>query len=187
MTPITNTPATLDDLKRFDGKAELINGRIIPIMPSGRIPNLVAGRISQALVAYAARSGGGEAYTDNMGFAIDPPLPSGRQSFSPGVAFDFGPFPPDGMDFNDRPPAFAVEVRSKSDYGPAADREYADKRKDYFFAGTQVVWDVDPVARTVSVYRQPDPTTPVVFRLGDTADAEPAVPGWRLKVDDIFA
>jgi Uma2 family endonuclease len=67
------------------------------------------------------------------------------------------------------------------------DREYEDKRKDYFFAGTQVVWDVDPKAETVTVYRLADPLTPVVFRRGDTADAEPAVPGWRLKVDDIFA
>ena len=183
----TQTRATFDDLMRTEGKAELINGRIVHLMPSGRIPNLVAGRIYRRLCDYADQTGAGEAYTDNMGFKIDPPLPSGRQSFSPDVSFDFGPFPPDGMKFNDRPPAFAAEVRSDNDYGQAADRAYADKRKDYFFAGTQVVWDVDPVGQTVSVYRQPDPTTPVEFRRGDTADAEPAVPGWRLKVDDIFA
>ncbi len=37
--------ATLDDLYRVEGKAELIGGRIVPIMPTGHRPNLVAGRI----------------------------------------------------------------------------------------------------------------------------------------------
>ena len=63
----------------------------------------------------------------------------------------------------------------------------ADRRTDYFTAGTQVVWDVDPLAETIIAYNLSDPTTSVVFRRGDTADAEPAVPGWRLKVDDLFA
>ena len=36
------TAATLDDLMRFDGKAELIAGRIVPIMPNGFWPVAVA-------------------------------------------------------------------------------------------------------------------------------------------------
>jgi Uma2 family endonuclease len=63
----------------------------------------------------------------------------------------------------------------------------AAKRDDYFAAGTQVVWDVDPEAETVAGYRAADLAHPVVFRQGETADAEPAVPGWRMTVDDIFA
>jgi hypothetical protein len=27
----------------------------------------------------------------------------------------------------------------------------------------------------------------VMFRRGDIADAEPAVPGWRMPVDELFA
>jgi Uma2 family endonuclease len=91
------------------------------------------------------------------------------------------------MKFVDGPPTFAVEVRSEHDYGPAKDQDYSDKRKDYFFAGTLAVWDVDPVGETVTLYRASDPITPIVFRPGDIADAEPAVPGWRLKVDELFA
>ena len=89
------------------------------------------------------------------------------------------------MRFVDGPPAFAVEVRSENDYGGAADDEYADKRADYFEAGTICVWDVDPIAETVARYASPtDPGT--VFHRGDIADAEPAVPGWRMAVDEIF-
>ena len=61
----------------------------------------------------------------------------------------------------------------------------ADKREDYFQAGTLVVWDVDPLAYTITSYRRAQP--PVVFQRGQTADAGPAVPGWRIAVDDVFA
>src|SRR5205823_1786050 len=69
-------PATLDDLFRYDGKAELIGGRIIPAMPVGRRHNRIAARVYRSLHDYATATGVGEAYTDNMGFAIRPPRPS---------------------------------------------------------------------------------------------------------------
>ncbi len=176
--------ATLDDLYRHEGKAELINGRIVELMASGRRPNRVAGRIFRRLDDYADATGIGEAYTDNMGFAV-PLLPSGRQSFSPDASYFTGPFAANDMRFNEGPPTFAVEVRSENDYGNAAEEEMADKREDYFQAGTLVVWDVDPLAETITAYRRHQP--PVTFRRGQTADAELAVPGWRITVEDVFA
>ena len=186
MVPETPTAATIDDLYRVEGKAELIGGRIIPLMATGRRPNLVAGRIYRDLADHADATGCGEAYTDNMGFAV-PELSTGRQSFSPDVSYYVGPFPDNPMRFVDGPPTFAVEVRSENDYGPAADEDYAAKRADYFEAGTLVVWDVDPEAETVAVYRIDSPTSPVVYGRGQEAEAEPAVPGWRIAVDRIFA
>jgi Uma2 family endonuclease len=90
------------------------------------------------------------------------------------------------MDFVEGPPTFAVEVRSKGDYGDAAEAEMAAKRADYFLAGTKAVWDVDPIARCIHLYRADTPDRPVTFQGGQIADAEPAVPGWRMAVDDIF-
>jgi Uma2 family endonuclease len=181
-----STPATLDDLAKVDGKAELIGGRIVPIMPTGRVPGRLAKRILRSLDDYERQGRRGESFGDNVGYAIRPPLPNGRESFSPDVSYYVGSSPYHDAGFIDGPPTFAVEVRSEHDFGPAKDQEYADKRADYFAAGTQVVWDVDYQAETVTSYRHTDPATPVVFRHGDTADAEPAVPGWGLKVDDIF-
>jgi Uma2 family endonuclease len=91
------------------------------------------------------------------------------------------------MRFVEGPPTLAVEVRSESDYGPSAEAEMLAKRGDYFEAGTLVVWDVDPIAETVTKYTASDPTQGVVFRRGDTSDAEPAVPGWRISVEEVFA
>jgi Uma2 family endonuclease len=78
-------------------------------------------------------------------------------------------------------------VRSKGNYGDAAEVEMAVKRADYFEAGTLVVWDVDPIAGVVRSYKAGSPERPTEFGPGQEADAEPAVPGWRIAVDRIFA
>src|SRR5882724_6277009 len=136
-------PVTLDDLYRVEGQAELVAGRIVKSMPAGLLHNRVAKRIFRSLDDYAAQIGVGEAFTDSLGYAIRPPLPSGRESFSPDASYHAGPFPVDEWRFIDGPPTFAVEVRSPEDYGPTAEARLADKRSDYFQAGTRVLWDVD--------------------------------------------
>jgi Uma2 family endonuclease len=90
------------------------------------------------------------------------------------------------MKFVSGAPTFAVEVRSEGDYDQAAEAAMAAKRADYFQAGTSVVWDVDPIAECVWKYQATSPDQPVRFTRGDQADAEPAVPGWRMPVDRMF-
>jgi Uma2 family endonuclease len=177
-------PATFDDLMKVEGKAELIGGRIVEIMPTGELPGTVAFNIAFDLRTFLKARPLGRAYTDNVGYCQIPPLASGRQSFAPDVSFYDGPLPANRMNFITGTPKFAVEVRSENDYGPAQDRAYAAKRVDYFEAGTLVVWDVDPLAQTVTKYT---PEGSTVFALGDMADAEPAVPGWTVAVADVFS
>ncbi len=185
MSAIGRARATLDDLYRTPEKAELIGGRIVRYMATGYLPNRVAGRIYRSLDDHADKTGQGHACTDNIGFAI-PELPSGRESFSPDASYYVGALPGNLMRFIEGPPTLAVEVRSENDYGPAAELEMAEKRADYFAAGTKVVWDVDPVAECIQVYRASDPNQPMTYRRGDTAEADPGVPGWRVAVDWIF-
>lgn len=124
----------------------------------------------------------GIAYADAKGFLTDLPH---RQSFSPDAAFYTGPRA--GMSFLPVPPVFAVEVRRVNDYGPKAERAMARKREDYFASGTLVVWDVDLQSEDViRVYRANSPETPTVYKRGEMAEAEPAVPGWRMPVDELF-
>ncbi|MFO0958519.1 MAG: Uma2 family endonuclease [Isosphaeraceae bacterium] len=177
--------ATLDDLARVEGKAELIGGRIVQFMPTGERPNEIAGEIFLSLKMHIRNSGQGKAFTDNMGFAV-PELPSGRESFSPDASYYDGPPSANRMDFIFGPPTFAAEVRSKGDYGPAAEAAMAEKRSDYFQAGTRVVWDVDPRAGLIRCYRAEAQDQPTTFAAGDVADAEPAVPRWRVEVDSIL-
>jgi Uma2 family endonuclease len=91
------------------------------------------------------------------------------------------------MKFFNGAPVFAVEVRSEGDYGPKAETAIARKRTDYFAAGTLVVWDVDLLSLdVVRVYRAGESGEPTIYRRGDIAEAEPAVPGWSIPVDDLF-
>lgn len=175
--------ATLADLLGVEGKAELIRGEVVKQMPTGRWPGTVALRIARSLDDYA-KVHGGEAQGDGVGYAV-PELSTGRESFAPDASYHRGP-PSDGdMDFIEGPPLFAAEVRSKGDYGPAAEEELLFKREEYFEAGTLAVWDVDPVAGTVRLNMPGERS--VSFGTGDTAHAEPAMPGWRILVDELFA
>jgi Uma2 family endonuclease len=182
---ITKTRATIEDLYHVpeNGKAEIVNGELVLMSPTGDLPSRAAGAIYVNLRLYEREVSGGRAYSDNTGFTVD--LPN-RESFSPDAAFYIGPSA--GMKFLEGAPVFAVEVRSEGDYGPKAEQEIAAKRKDYFAAGTQVVWDVDLLGEAViKVYRATAPDIPTVYRRGDVAEAEPAVPGWRMSVDDLFS
>jgi Uma2 family endonuclease len=179
----TAARATLDDLYRVreNGKAELVNGELVLMSPTGGRPGRAGAAIYASLRAHERAHGGGRAYPDNVGFIVDLPH---RQSFSPDAAFHHGPAPT--MQFVQGAPALAVEVRSEGDYGPAAEEAIARKRADYFAAGTRVVWDVDLLGEDVVRVHRADRGDPAVFRRGESADAEPAVPGWRLAVDELF-
>ncbi|HYO23623.1 MAG TPA: hypothetical protein VEQ85_01610 [Lacipirellulaceae bacterium] len=61
------------------------------------------------------------------------------------------------------------------------------ERAEYRAAGTKVVWDVDlQDDDVVRVYRASAPDAPTVYRRGQLAEAEPAVPGWTMPVDELF-
>jgi Uma2 family endonuclease len=174
--------ATIEDLYKVEGKAELVNGEIVEMPPSGDEPNRASVSITMSLRQYERHTGQGWAYGDGTGFTVHLPH---RESFSPDAAYHLGPRT--GMRFLEGAPVFAVEVRSEHDYGPAAERAMREKRADYFACGTLVVWDVDLLSPDViKSHKASDPDNPMIFRRSDIADAEPAVPGWRMAVDELF-
>ena len=178
----TKVEATIEDLLKVKQKAEIVNGEIILMSPTGILPSYVTGEIFSSLREYSKRQKHGRAVTDNAGFVVNLPH---RKSFSPDVAFDVSMGK--GMKFFRGAPVFAVEVRSEGDYGPSAEREMAAKRADYFAAGTLVVWDVDLLSEdVVRVYRATDTANPTLYRRGEMAEAEPAVPGWTIPVNELF-
>jgi Uma2 family endonuclease len=178
----TKVEATIEDLYKVEGKAELVNGEIILMSPTGILPGYAGDKILSSLFKYSEERKFGRAVGDNKAFVVNLPH---RKSFSPDAAFYVGVAK--GMKFYDGAPVFAVEVRSEGDYGPRAEREMANKRADYFAVGTLVVWDVDLLgADVVRVYRVSDPKTATIYHRGENAEAEPAVPEWTMPVDDLF-
>ena len=175
------TKSTIEDLYHEKDKAELVDGEIVRFMPTGDSPARAAFKIAVSLSLMEGKIEG-RAYPDNVGFRVD--LPN-RESFSPDAAWHTGQ--PTGMRFLEGAPVFAVEVRSENDYGAKAERDMENKRRDYFAAGTLVVWDVDLLGdEAVKVYRADAPDNPTIYKRGEVAEAEPAVPGWAIPVDELF-
>lgn len=181
----TKARATIDDLYKVpdNAKAEIIQGKLVLMSPTGSRPGRGSFNIASSLRGHERLGSPGYAFGDNVGFVVN--LPN-RDSFSPDAAWYVGNI--DSMKFLEGAPVFAAGVRSENDYGPAAEKDMAEKRVDYFAAGTLVVWDVDLLSEdVVKVYRASDPYNPTVYRRGGIAEAEPAVPGWKMAVDELLA
>jgi Uma2 family endonuclease len=173
--------ALVEELYRVEGKAEIVNGRLVHMSAAGGMHGYAANVISASLLGYARSTKRGMALGDNVGFIVNLPH---RRSFSPDAAFWTGARLT--RKFPEGAPIFAVEVRSPEDYGARAEQRMADKRADYFAAGTQALWDVDLEGGTVRLHLATDPTRPLVFSRGETANAEPVLSGWSMPVDDLF-
>lgn len=205
------TKATIEDLYRVpeNGKAELVNGELVIMTATGFLPGFAGGEIYSSLRDYGFASKRGYGLPDNVGYLVNLPPREGvsvwwestkgwqelvtdlpkRNSFSPDAGFFTGTLPRQLGKFLEGVPIFAVEVRSENDYGETAEKEIAAKRVDYFDAGTMVVWDVDVLrGQLIKVYRAGERGTPnpTIYRRGEIAEAEPAVPGWRMAVEQLF-
>lgn len=78
-------------------------------------------------------------------------------------------------------PRLAIEVLSPSN----TKLEMDQKLVDYFNAGVQLVWYVDPRARTVDVHSSPDNF--IVLNDGETLVGGEVLPGFSAAVNDLFA
>jgi Uma2 family endonuclease len=77
-------------------------------------------------------------------------------------------------------PKLAVEVLSEGN----TEKEMARKCQEYFTAGAELVWFVDPVRRTVHVYTSP--AEYVVLTEDQQLDGGQVLPGFILKLGELF-
>jgi Uma2 family endonuclease len=77
-------------------------------------------------------------------------------------------------------PDLAVEVLSKGN----TRGEMARKRREYFLAGTRLVWQVNPLKRTVDVFTAPDAF--ITLTESDTLDGGDVLPGFTMPVRKLF-
>ena len=83
----------------------------------------------------------------------------------------------------DYAPDLAVEILSESDRPGMTAR----KLREFFAAGTKLVWVIDPLARTVAVYADPNqPDQATLLRYTDTLDGGDVLPGFTLPLADLF-
>jgi Uma2 family endonuclease len=78
-------------------------------------------------------------------------------------------------------PDLVVEVLSPNN----TRAEMARKRGEYFRSGVQIVWEIDPRARTVRVYTSETAFTDLTT--ADTLDGGTVLPGFTLPIVQLFA
>jgi Uma2 family endonuclease len=78
-------------------------------------------------------------------------------------------------------PDLAAEVLSAGNTTEEMER----KLKEYFLAGSRLVWIIDPEARTAHVYTSPDDCT--VLQESDTLTGGDVLPGFTLSLKQLFA
>jgi Uma2 family endonuclease len=77
-------------------------------------------------------------------------------------------------------PDLAVEILSKSNSRTEMNR----KLREYFDAGTRLVWYVDPRKMTIRVYASPSKS--VTLGIADHLDGGAVLPGFRMAVRELF-
>lgn len=174
--------ATERDLLRLTAKEdrlyELVDGTLVE-KPMGWKEALLATWLSHRLLAYIE--------TNDLGAVVGADGTLRLRNWLvrvPDVAFMLWEnVPPDDElpQIPDLAPDLAVEVISPSN----TVREMARKRREYFQAGTRLVWQVYPDRKEVEVY-----TSVNRFRtlsMTDALDGGALLPGFRLPLADLFA
>lgn len=165
-----------DDRKRF----ELVRGELVERPMSNFESSDVAAGIVSALRVFAHPRGLGRVVGADGAYILTSDRRSVRVPDASFVAADRLPPPEERRHFLQLAPDLAVEVVSPSDTASGIEA----KVRDYLDAGVRLIWVVHPPQRSVTVYT-PDRHARLLDE-HDTLDGGDVLPGFELKVADLF-
>lgn len=178
LTALRMTPKDL--LRRPDrGKGfELINGEMREQNVSTK-SSYVAGRTFFKLQSFVETRPLGWVFPEGTGFTcFEAGMRKADTAFIKTNRLSKQQYDEDG--YCDVCPDLVVEVISPNDLA----YEVSVKREQWLEAGVQLVWEIDPEAETVHVYKADGSVT--LFRKADTLNAEPVLPGFACPVAELF-
>ena len=154
---------------------EYIKGKLVPMPP----PSMEHGEISINIIRYldmhVYKHQLGRLYTAETTFQLDDRL------VKPDVAFvSMGRLPENRRKGSSVPPDLAIEIVSPTD----KQYDVTEKALAYLKAGTRLVWVIEPVTKTVMVYRSETDFT--LLSCEDTLTGEDVVPGFACPVAQLF-
>jgi Uma2 family endonuclease len=188
LTPVTPASPplpgmTADEFLEFCGDEkflELVRGEVVPVTLAGIEHNLIESEVYDRLKEFVKQGKIGFVLTGDAGFILERNPSTVR---SPDVAFvsrERFDQVDDIKGFFPGAPDLAVEVLSPTDPLPATEA----KARMYLRAGCLVVWILNPADHTLRIYRAD--AEPQILGPDGEADAEPALPGFRCPVRDLF-
>ncbi|HIE30621.1 TPA: Uma2 family endonuclease [Candidatus Poribacteria bacterium] len=167
---------TLEDFLANDYESyEYVKGELVPMS----IPTMIHGEVSSNIVIllgnHVRQYQLGRIYTAETTFQI------GESGRKPDVAFvSQERLPENRHQASPIPPDLAIEVVSPSD----KIYDVQEKALEYLDAGTQMVWVIEPIAKTVTVYRSQSDIK--ILTLNDILTGEEVVEGFQCAVAEIF-
>ena len=154
---------------------EYVKGELIPRPPTSGEHGDISTSLVLFLGPYVHQNQLGRVYTSDTGFKI------GDRFLIPDIAFvSTERLPDDRHKAFSIPPDLAVEIVSPTD---VLFRVF-EKALTYLSGGTQLVWVIEPVAKTVTVYRSE--TDIETFTRENTLTGEDVVEGFSCQVSQLF-
>ena len=170
------TTMTLEEFLEQDVDGyEYVKGELVPMAPPSREHGEISVNVIHYLYSYVYQQKLGRLYTAETTFQV------GERTVKPDVAFVSTPrLTGDKTKGFSIPPDLAVEVISPSD----VQSRVAEKALAYLEAGTRLVWVLEPVTKTVTVYRSE--TDIEMLTREDTLTGEDVLPGFTCPVAHLF-
>ncbi len=161
------------------GPCELVRGELIMMSPGKGRHGVVSARILGELIAFVRENALGEVLDSSAGYVLARDPDTVRE---PDVSFlSTERFKGQDLDaFLEGAPDLAVEVLSPSNTAA----EMRAKMDDYFGAGCQIVWIVDPLRKSIVVHR-PDGSSAILTE-EDTLTEGELLPGFSVVIREVF-
>lgn len=161
------------------GRCELVDGRIVPLSPTGRPHGRATARLTTRLSNFVESHDLGEVLTTDPGVYTRRDPDTVRAPDVTFISHDrLAGCKEDG--YLDVAPEIVVEVLSPTD----RKGQVARKIEEYLAARVLRVWVLDSKRRQILVHRSN--TDVQQFGIGDTLTDEELLPGFRLALSDLF-
>jgi len=161
------------------GPCELIDGRIVPLSPTKPEHGEVELDLGSELRAWARSAGRGRAFSGDVGIYLRRNPDTVRAPDLMFISHERYAQRQKGA-YLTVAPELVVEVLSPEDRPGAVKQKIAD----YFSAGVDRAWVVDPEKRRVLAYRSLNDVQ--AFEIGDVLRDDELLPGFRLSLSELF-
>jgi Uma2 family endonuclease len=162
------------------GPCELVDGRIVPLSPTGRAHGRSGARLATRLSFYVEGNERGEVLTGEVGIYIRRDPDTVRAADVAFISHErLAHCKEEG--YLDVAPEIVVEILSPND----RKGNLAEKLQDYFSAGVDRVWVLDSKQRRILVYHSLADVQQ--FQVGDVLTDEELLPDFRLPVAELFS
>jgi Uma2 family endonuclease len=161
------------------GPCELVDGRVVPLSPTGRAHGRSGARLTTRLSTYVEANDKGEVLIGEIGLYIRRDPDTVRAADVAFISHErLARCKAEG--YLEVAPEIVVEVLSPNDRRS----DLAGKLRDYFSAGVDRVWVLESKPRRVLVHRPQGDIQQ--FQVGDVLTDDALLPGFRLSIADLF-